>query len=195
MLERVRPILTRPGVMVVDLCCGTGDVLIELQAAARVPLLGSDFCHPMLTAAEKKVESAGLSSRLFESDALMLPLRSDSADLVTIAFGFRNLANYEAGLAELFRVVKPGGMIAILEFSHPRGLLMRASYGFYSKAVLPMIGAAVSGSRDAYTYLPDSIRKFPRAGTLAQMMEDAGFNHVSYELLTSGIAALHIGRK
>jgi demethylmenaquinone methyltransferase/2-methoxy-6-polyprenyl-1,4-benzoquinol methylase len=195
LLDRVQPMLARPGAMALDLCCGTGDVLLELQRMAATPVFGSDFCHPMLVEAERKIANAGVPSRLFESDALLMPLRSDSVDLVTIAFGFRNLANYGTGLAELFRILKAGGMLAILEFSHPRGAIVSASYGFYSKVLLPVVGAAVSGSREAYKYLPDSIQKFPRAERLARMMTEAGFHSVSYELLTQGIAALHIGRK
>jgi len=196
LLERVQPVLARPGAIALDLCCGTGDVLLELQeAAAATAVFGADFCHPMLVEAERKIAKRGSASRLFESDALNMPLRAGSVDLVTIAFGFRNLANYTAGLRELLRVLKPRGMVAILEFSHPRGVLLSASYGFYSNVLLPLVGAAMSGSREAYTYLPDSIRKFPRAEELAGMMRDAGFHDVSYELLTGGIAALHIGRK
>jgi demethylmenaquinone methyltransferase/2-methoxy-6-polyprenyl-1,4-benzoquinol methylase len=195
LLERVQPVLARPGATALDLCCGTGDVLLELQEAAATAVFGADFCHPMLVEAARKIAKGGCASRLFESDALDMPLRAESVDLVTIAFGFRNLANYTAGLRELLRVLKPRGMVAILEFSHPRGVLLSASYGFYSKVLLPLVGAAVSGSREAYTYLPDSIRKFPRAEELAGMMRDAGFHDVSYELLTGGIAALHIGRK
>lgn len=195
LLERVQPVLTRPGATALDLCCGTGDVLLELQGAAANTVFGADFCHPMLLEAERKIAKGGCASRLFESDALNMPLRDESVDLVTISFGFRNLANYTAGLMELLRVLKPRGMVAILEFSHPRGVLLGASYGFYSKVLLPLVGSAVSGSREAYTYLPDSIRRFPRAENLAGMMRDAGFHHVSYELLTGGIAALHIGRR
>jgi demethylmenaquinone methyltransferase/2-methoxy-6-polyprenyl-1,4-benzoquinol methylase len=195
LLDRVRPVLVRPGTVALDLCCGTGDVLLELQQATAAPVFGSDFCHPMLVEAERKVLNASFRSPLFESDALVAPLRPESVDLVTIAFGFRNLANYAAGLAELYRIIRPGGMLAILEFSHPRGVFMRTSYGLYSRVLLPVLGAAVSGSREAYTYLPDSIQKFPRAERLARMMTEAEFHSVSYELLTGGIAALHIGRK
>ena len=147
-------------------------------------MFGADFCHPMLVEAERKLQKAVVRRGSFESNTLDMPLRAESVDLVTIAFGFRNLANYTAGLRELLRVLKPRGMVAILEFSHPRGVLLSASYGFYSKVLLPLVGAAVSGSREAYTYLPDSIRKFPRAEELAGMMRDAGFHDVSYELLT-----------
>jgi demethylmenaquinone methyltransferase/2-methoxy-6-polyprenyl-1,4-benzoquinol methylase len=195
LLECVQPVLSWPHPSALDLCCGTGDVLLELQESTAGPIFGSDFCHPMLLEAQRKIAKAHSASQLFESDALNLPLRSESLDLMTIAFGFRNLANYDTGLAELFRVLKPGGMLVILEFSHPRGMLIRTSYRFYSRFVLPLVGTAVSGSREAYTYLPDSIRKFPRAEHLADMMRKAGFHDVRCELLTGGIAALHIGRK
>ncbi|HEX7360824.1 MAG TPA: bifunctional demethylmenaquinone methyltransferase/2-methoxy-6-polyprenyl-1,4-benzoquinol methylase UbiE [Bryobacteraceae bacterium] len=186
----LRPVLERQDACVVDLCCGTGDVLLALRAEASAQIFGADFCHPMLTAAQAK----GVH-RLIECDALELPLADNSADALTIAFGFRNLADYEAGLREFRRLLKPGGMLAILEFSHPRGRLLRSAFGFYSNLLLPAIGAAVSGSSEAYRYLPESVRKFPRAEKLAEMMAVAGFESVSFELLTGGIAALHVGSK
>jgi demethylmenaquinone methyltransferase / 2-methoxy-6-polyprenyl-1,4-benzoquinol methylase len=195
LLERVQPVLGRPGARTLDLCCGTGDVLLELRQTEPALVFGADFCHPMLIEAGRKITKHGFVPQLFESDALQMPLRAESVDLVTIAFGFRNLANYNAGFTELFRILKPRGMLAILEFSHPRGIFLSTSYGVYSKFLLPLVGAAVSGSSQAYTYLPESIKKFPRAEQLAAMMRDAGFYEVSYELLTGGIAALHIGRK
>ncbi|HEY6987883.1 MAG TPA: class I SAM-dependent methyltransferase, partial [Bryobacteraceae bacterium] len=103
--------------------------------------------------------------------------------------------NYRAGLAEFQRALKPGGVLAILEFSHPRGWLMKSSYGFYSRVVVPAVGALVSGSREAYGYLPESIRMFPPAGELRAMLENSGFVQTDFELLTGGIAALHTGRK
>lgn len=195
LLTRVRPVLGRSNASILDLCCGTGDVLLELQQTASSPIFGADFCHPMLVEAQRKIASRGFRSPLFEGDALRLPLRECSLDLITIAFGFRNLANYKAGLAELHRVLKPGGMLAILEFSHPRGFLMRGSYGIYSKVLMPLIGGAISGSRSAYSYLPQSIEKFPRAETLQSMMEEQGLCDVNFELLTSGVAALHMGTR
>jgi demethylmenaquinone methyltransferase/2-methoxy-6-polyprenyl-1,4-benzoquinol methylase len=131
---------------------------------------------------------------LFESDALALPLRDASLDLLTVAFGFRNLANYESGLIEMRRVLRPGGMAAILEFSQPPNALFGALYRVYSRRILPWIGGLISGSRDAYTYLPESVRKFPVAPSLAAMMRAAGFVDVTFEYLTGGIVALHIGR-
>jgi demethylmenaquinone methyltransferase/2-methoxy-6-polyprenyl-1,4-benzoquinol methylase len=211
-VRRVRPILERPGARVLDICCGTGDLTLALARECRAPVsasgracpaptpgegvpsgslalvFGSDFCHPMLVAARGK-GAAGL----FEADALRLPLRDASLDLVTVAFGFRNLANYGAGLAEMRRVLRPNGMAAILEFSEPPNPVFAALYHFYSRRILPLIGGALSGSRDAYTYLPESVRKFPSPEELADQMRRGGFEQVRYERFTGGIATLHLG--
>ena len=190
-VSRVRDVLARPDARVLDICCGTGDLLRTLQRGRPVgaPVLGSDFCHPMLLAARDKV-----GPRLFEADALSLPLADASLDLITVAFGFRNLANYEAGLREMRRVLRAGGVAAILEFSQPPNALFGALYNFYSRRLLPVIGGALSGSRDAYAYLPESVRKFPGPEKLAARMRAAGFAEVAFERLTGGIVALHLGR-
>jgi demethylmenaquinone methyltransferase/2-methoxy-6-polyprenyl-1,4-benzoquinol methylase len=195
LIQRVKPILGRPEARILDLCCGTGDVLIELQRAAASPILGGDFCHPMLVAAKAKIQARGYSSALFEGDAMQMPFPSGSLDLVTIAFGFRNFVNYTAGLAELHRVLRPGGLLAILECSHPRGWFMKTAHGLYSRMLVPLIGGLVSGSPEAYQYLPDSVEKFPRAEELRDLMIKAGFRNVRFELLTSGVAAFHFGEK
>ncbi len=195
LMHHLRPVLQRPQAIILDLCCGTGDVLIDLKNGGVAHVLGADFCHPMLVSAKKKLARKSLQALLIEGDALQLPFAEDSLDAISIAFGFRNLANYDAGLQELYRVLKVGGMLAILEFSHPPGALIRRAYGFYSKVLLPVVGGAVSGSRKAYTYLPDSIRKFPNAAGLRQKMEAAGFSETRFELLTGGIAASHVGWK
>jgi demethylmenaquinone methyltransferase/2-methoxy-6-polyprenyl-1,4-benzoquinol methylase len=187
-VRRVRPMLARPDARVLDICCGTGDLTLALARECRRPVFGSDFCHPMLVAARGK-GAAGL----FEADALSLPLRDASLDLVTVAFGFRNLANYRAGLVEMRRVLRPAGMAAILEFSEPPNAVFAALYHFYSRRILPLIGGALSGSRDAYTYLPESVRKFPSAEELAKEMRRAGFREVRYERFSGGIVALHLG--
>jgi demethylmenaquinone methyltransferase/2-methoxy-6-polyprenyl-1,4-benzoquinol methylase len=193
-VRAVRDVLMRPDARVLDLACGTGDLLIALERAAGRSLMGSDFCHPMLTGARAKLERAALRSMLFESDALALPLRDASVDLIAIAFGFRNLANYRAGLREMRRVLRPGGALAILEFSQPPNRAFAASYNWYSRRVLPLIGGALSGVPGAYRYLPESVRKFPAPDALAAMMGEAGFSLVEWEYLTLGIVALHIGR-
>ncbi len=243
-VRELRGALERPGARVLDLCCGTGDLLLAMGGAiadargsvlpapnrdregadlagggpgegpfadARgsvlpVPsrdregadlaaqALGIDFCHPMLVAASGKVERRRVKAALVEADALALPLADRSLDVVATAFGFRNLANYERGLREIERVLKPGGTAAILEFSQPPSPLFASLYRFYSRRVLPAVGGAVSGERGAYEYLPESVRKFPGAGQLAEMMREAGLVGVSFERLTGGIVALHVGR-
>jgi demethylmenaquinone methyltransferase/2-methoxy-6-polyprenyl-1,4-benzoquinol methylase len=194
-VERVADILIRPDSRVLDLCCGTGDVFLALEERAGRPVLGSDFCHPMLVEANRKVAAKHYKTPLFEADALLLPIADNSLDLITVAFGFRNFANYETGLKELLRVLKPGGVIAVLEFSQPTNKLFAAVYDFFSTRVLPTVGGLISGSPDAYSYLPESIRKFPGAEGLADRMRAAGFSHVEFERMTAGAVALHLARK
>ena len=176
-----------------DICCGTGDLVVALERARGAPVLGSDFCHPMLVSAARKLARGRKRSPLFEADALRLPLADRSLDLVTVAFGFRNLANYQAGLAEMRRLLRPGGTVAILEFSQPPNAAFAALYHFYSRRILPWMGGFISGDRSAYTYLPESVKKFPTAPALAGDMRLAGFPQTEYEYLTGGIVALHLG--
>lgn len=191
-VARVRPILERRDSRVLDLCCGTGDLLIEMESAAGRALAGSDFCHPMLTAADAKITRKQFGSKLFEGDALRLPLRDGSLDLLTVAFGVRNFSNYRRGFEEMRRVLKQGGVAAILEFSQPPNAAFGAVYNWYSRKVLPRIGALVSGSPEAYTYLPDSVRKFPNAEELSVVLRECGFRSVRFERMTFGIVALHL---
>ena len=151
--------------------------------------MGADFCHAMLVRAPRQRRLP----RVFEADALALPVPDASLDLVTAAFGFRNLANYARGLAEMRRVLRPGGMAAILEFSQPPNAAFGALYGFYSRRILPWIGGALSGSRDAYTYLPESVGKFPRPRNWRKACARPGSRDVRYERMTGGIVALHTG--
>jgi len=205
LVKRVADVLARPGARVLDLCCGTGDVLLSLDTARGASrdalLMGSDFCHPMLVEARRKIVAQGKNKAgaavltLFEADALALPLADDSLDLITVAFGFRNLANYQNGLVELRRVLKPGGALAILEFSQPTNRTFAALYDLFSVRVLPTIGGIISGSREAYSYLPESIRKFPGAESLAGQMREAGFTTVDFERMTFGAVALHLGKR
>jgi demethylmenaquinone methyltransferase/2-methoxy-6-polyprenyl-1,4-benzoquinol methylase len=189
----VRPVLARPDARVLDLCCGTGDLLIALERAAGRPAAGADFCHPMLEGARRKVGAQGLRSAVVEADALALPVADGTLDLITTAFGFRNLSNYDRGLREMRRALKPGGVAAILEFSTPPNRMVNALYGFYSRRILPVIGSALSGDSGAYDYLPESVRKFPGAEELAERMRQAGFGDVHFERMTMGIVALHTG--
>ncbi|MDQ2711961.1 MAG: bifunctional demethylmenaquinone methyltransferase/2-methoxy-6-polyprenyl-1,4-benzoquinol methylase UbiE [Acidobacteriota bacterium] len=195
LLKSLAPVLARSDATILDLCCGTGDVMLDVQRASEAQVMGADICHPMLVIAQSKSAQRGYAARLFDADALALPIPDNSLDAISIAFGFRNLSDYSGGLLELQRVLKPGGILAILEFSHPPGFLVKAAYGFYSRAILPIVGGIVSGSVDAYSYLPESIRKFPRAEELRRMMDKAGFEDTRFELLSSGIAALHTGMK
>jgi demethylmenaquinone methyltransferase/2-methoxy-6-polyprenyl-1,4-benzoquinol methylase len=194
-VERVAAAIERQGSRVLDLCCGTGDVLLALERRRGAAVFGSDFCHPMLVEASRKITARRHHSPLFEADALALPLADASLDVITIAFGFRNLANYQKGLEELLRVLKPGGVAAILEFSQPTNRLFGAFYQIFSTRVLPSIGGMVSDSREAYAYLPESIRKFPGAEALAEQIRDAGFSRVEFERMTGGAVALHLGWK
>jgi demethylmenaquinone methyltransferase/2-methoxy-6-polyprenyl-1,4-benzoquinol methylase len=206
-VERVAGVMARPEARVLDLCCGTGDLLLALEdrsltVAARKEdttepsaILGSDFCHPMLVEAQRKIAARRLQAPLFEADALALPLADGTLDLITVAFGFRNLANYIKGLEELRRVLKPGGVAAILEFSQPTNRAFGAVYGFFSTRLLPWIGGLISGSTEAYSYLPESIRNFPGADDLAGQILAAGFARVEFERMTGGAVALHLAWK
>jgi len=177
---------------ILDVACGTGDLAQTLFESTGARIVATDFCRPMLTIAAGKVER---QIRFVEGDALSLPFDDQCFDLVTIAFGLRNLSNPEEGLRELRRVLKPGGWVAVLEFSKPANRVLRPFFGFYFSTILPMMGGIISGSRSAYTYLPDSVRRFPDQEKLLRLMQQAGFAQVSYENLTGGIAALHLGRR
>lgn len=194
-VDRVADVLMRPGARVLDLCCGTGDVFLALEERGGRAVLGSDFCHPMLVEANRKIAAQRRKTPLFEADALALPLADGTLDLITVAFGFRNLANYESGMKEMLRVLKPGGVAAVLEFSQPTNRVFGALYGFFSTHVLPRVGGMVSGSQDAYSYLPESIGRFPGAEDLAAQMQRAGFAHVEFDRMTGGAVALHLARK
>lgn len=188
----VRDIVRRPGARALDLCCGTADLLIELEKAAARGLFGCDFCRPMLEAAREKLRNRRLRSALLEADALALPFSDASFDLVAVAFGVRNYANYRKGFLEMRRVLKPGGVAAILEFSEPPSRLVRLLYETYSRHVLPRVGGWLSGSRAAYSYLPESVRRFPQADELAELLLSCGFKKVRYRRMTFGIVALHL---
>jgi demethylmenaquinone methyltransferase/2-methoxy-6-polyprenyl-1,4-benzoquinol methylase len=149
----------------------------------------------MLDLAADKTRARGREIRYVEGDALRLPFADATFAVATIAFGLRNLANVEAGLRELFRVVEPGGRVFVLEFSQPIVPGLRALFDFYFWRVLPRIGGFLSGSRGAYEYLPDSVARFPDQRRLAELMRGVGFEPVEFENLTGGIAALHVGTR
>jgi demethylmenaquinone methyltransferase/2-methoxy-6-polyprenyl-1,4-benzoquinol methylase len=194
-VSEIAPLLADPNARVLDVACGTGDLMFALEARGRARVFGSDFCHPMLVEAAAKAQRRGARGILFEADAMGLPLAANSLDLITIAFGFRNLANYEQALVELLRILKPGGCLAILEFSTPPNRLLARLYDFYSRAILPMVGGWISGSREAYSYLPESVRKFPTADELAGQMRAVGFADVRFRRMTAGVVALHVGQR
>jgi demethylmenaquinone methyltransferase/2-methoxy-6-polyprenyl-1,4-benzoquinol methylase len=200
--RRFAPILARPGARVLDVCCGTGDLTLALaegptDVAPSTPawLVGADFAEPMLLRAREKAAARGHRRLEFvEADALSLPFADGAFDLVATAFGFRNLANYAAGLREFRRILAPGGSLAILEFAEPQRALFRNLFRFYFHRVLPAVGALVSGNAQAYSYLPESVARFPAPGELAELMRNSGFGGVAFESWTAGIVTLHTGR-
>jgi len=190
--NRIREKLSYDSPKVLDVACGTGDLSLALFENTRARVVGTDFCRPMLTIAAGKVPR---EIKLLESDALDLPFKDGTFDAATIAFGLRNLASVEGGLKELCRVLKPNGWVAVLEFSRPSNPVLRPLFGFYFCRILPLLGGVISGSLSAYTYLPASVSRFPDQEQLALLMQQAGFDQVSYQNLTGGIAALHLGRR
>jgi len=188
-------ILCRPNARVLDLCCGTGDMTFALFQEAGFPsprILGADFSHAMLQRAQQK--SRGTPLQWIEADALSLPFRESVFDLVTAAFGFRNLADYDAGLREIVRLLKAGGECGILDFGEPGGLIGKA-YRVYFRRVLPVLGTLISGVSGPYAYLPASVEHFPRPQEMLDRMRRAGFREASWTPYTFGIAGLYRGRK
>jgi len=193
-------ILSKPNTQVLDLCCGTGDLTLALLAESHknsskdgAPgILGADFAHPMLQRAIDKSKRTPL--RWVGADALSLPVSDSRFDLVTSAFGFRNLADYDAGLREIVRVLRPGGECGILDFGEPGGLMGKL-YRIYFKHVLPRVGSFISGVQGPYSYLPASVERFPSPPEMLGRMKRAGFREVSWTPYTLGIAGLFRGKK
>jgi demethylmenaquinone methyltransferase/2-methoxy-6-polyprenyl-1,4-benzoquinol methylase len=199
----LRPILRRPEAVVLDLCCGTGDLTLALDhhrpqpatdypQPATAPILALDFSHTMLSLAAKKFRDKNI--QLIEADALHLPLADASVDLVTSAFGFRNLTSYPDGLRELHRVLRAGGQIAILECNQPGGLVGWL-YSFYFHHILPTLGGLISGVPRAYAYLPDSVMRFPRPPQMKALIAAAGFINPTWTSYTLGTAGLYRATK
>jgi len=193
-----RHILVRRQARVLDLCCGTGDMTFALRRqSGKCPaeIIGADFAHAMLQRASlKSLQLRDLAPSWIEADALTLPFPSEHFDLVTSAFGFRNLTDYNRGLREIVRVLRPGGECGILDFSEPKGM-MGTLYRIYFKEVLPRIGTMISGVRGPYAYLPASVERFPEPGEMLQRMKAAGCSEATWTPYTFGIAGLYRGKK
>jgi len=180
---------------VLDVACGTGDLSLALVAGTQAQVVGLDFCRPMLDVAAAKSSQRGFAIPFVEGDALRLPFRDQSFDGATIAFGLRNLASVDDGLRELIRILRPGGTVTVLEFSKPQIPILRTVFRLYFTKLLPLFGGLMSGSKSAYKYLPDSVSRFPDQMSLAALMGEVGFTEVTFQNLTGGIAALHLGRR
>lgn len=189
------PVLDRPEARILDICCGTGDLtaaLLAQRATQAEPITGLDFSPEMLARARAKYTAA--NARWVEGDAMHLPYPDASFDLVTAAFGFRNLSNYAAGLAELRRVLRPGGQIGILECNQPTGL-SGALYNLYFRHILPVVGGSISGQRAAYAYLPASVARFPRPPAMFALLTEAGLLHPTWDGYLLGAAGLYRATK
>jgi|SRR5579859_78205 len=196
--RRFRALLADPDAAILDICCGTGDMTMALlrhrPAGARA-VIAADFARAMLARGARKFARPSAKHGVavaLEADALHLPLREASLDLITTAFGFRNLANYHDGLAEFHRVLKPGGQVGILDFSEPDGVFGKI-YQVYFRRVLPAIGRLVCGDSGPYSYLQVSVSRFPRPEEMLEMMREAGFRDVRWTPYTFGIAGLFTG--
>ena len=194
--KKLEAILSRPDAMVLDLCCGTGDLAFAMAKKGKARIIGGDFAHPMLVRAnQKSAAEKGGKLQFLESDALRLPFAEESFALVTAAFGFRNLANYETGLREMQRVLKPGGTIGILEFTEPPPGIFGDFYRWYFRRILPRVGGVISGDAAAYKYLPTSVARFFRPEELCDLMRGVGLKSVEAAVWTGGTVALHMGVK
>lgn len=184
---------------ILDLCTGTGDLAFAYQrrSTGQAPVIGADFCREMLQIGEQKKRRRGVNGQVMfvEADAQALPFADDSFQIVSVAFGLRNVADTDRGLAEMHRVCRPGGQVAVLEFSKPRVPPLSTFYTLYFRHVLPRIGAALSRSQAAYTYLPQSVCEFPDGLALAQRLRDAGLRDVWFRPFTLGVATLYVGTK
>jgi demethylmenaquinone methyltransferase/2-methoxy-6-polyprenyl-1,4-benzoquinol methylase len=192
-----RHILTRPDARILDLCCGTGDMAFALRSAATKcspQIFAADFSHAMIERAADKSLGVSAPPAWIEADALRLPFADARFDLVTAAFGFRNLANYDAGLREIYRVLRPGGECGILDFGEPQGAI-GTLYRFYFKKVLPRLGTFISGVRGPYAYLPASVERFPEPQEMLARMKSSAFTDPSWTPYTFGIAGLYRGKR
>lgn len=193
--KKLETILANKSAVVLDVACGTGDLAVELQMNAEAKIIGTDFCRPMLSIAFDKNAKNNTEIPYIEADGMNLSFADNSFDAVTIAFGLRNFSNWQDGLKEFHRILKKDGKLVVLEFSTPIVPGFKQIFNLYFTQVLPRIGGAVSGSRGAYEYLPDSVSRFPDQKGLVKMFEETGFTDVEFQNLTGGIAAIHSGIK
>jgi demethylmenaquinone methyltransferase/2-methoxy-6-polyprenyl-1,4-benzoquinol methylase len=193
--RRFAETLARKDATALDLCCGTGDLALALAEGAKARVFGSDFAQPMLIRATAKAQHTEKNVPFLGADALALPFADSQFDLVTVSFGFRNLANYGHGLEEMFRILRRGGEAGILEFCEPHAAVLGPLYRFYFRRILPVLGRMISGHASAYSYLPASVAKFPDPERLAEMMRAVGFSGVTFETWTFGTVALHRGKR
>lgn len=189
-----------PPLPILDVCTGTGDLALAYDRAAKgqTPIVATDFCHEMLAIGREKSRRIGANGRItfVEADTQSLPLPSDAFQIVSVAFGLRNVADTDRGLAEMTRVCAPGGRVAVLEFSSPTMQPFKAVYGWYFRNVLPRLGRMFArNSGDAYEYLPSSVGEFPQGEALLERMRAAGLNELRSYPLTLGVATLYVGRK
>lgn len=198
--RRFRTTLANPDAAILDICCGTGDMTLALlkhRPQGARPIVAADFARAMLSRGAQKFaarQPGAATAIALEADALHLPLQSGSLDLIVSAFGFRNLANYEAGLREFHRVLKPGGQLGILDFSEPGGLLGKA-YAVYFHRVLPAIGRLVYGAAGPYNYLPTSVGNFPPPPEMLALLRATGYADAAWQPYTFGIAGLYTARR
>jgi demethylmenaquinone methyltransferase/2-methoxy-6-polyprenyl-1,4-benzoquinol methylase len=193
--RRFRHILSQPEARIADVCCGTGDMTIALlrrRPPHAAPVLAVDFSHQMLVRGAAKFAKHGAIA--VEADALHLPITDGTLQLLTTAFGFRNLANYETGLREFHRALAPGGELGILDFGEPGGILGKL-YAFYFRRILPRVGRLLSGASSAYAYLPASVGRFPAPPEMLATLQSVGFRDARWTSYTFGIAGLYTARK
>lgn len=190
--KAIRKMEIDKNMLVLDLACGTGDMILELQRQVNgVNVIGADFSKNMLSIAKQK----GVAAPLLAADAHFLPFKENTFDRIMIAFGFRNVVDKDKGLKNLYRVLKPDGRLCILEFSQPEGVIFSKIYKFYFTKLLPLIGGIISGDRNAYSYLPDSVYKFPKKDVYKKMILNAGFKRVEFNPMTFGICDATICHK
>jgi len=182
---------------ILDVATGTADFSIALQKLQPKEIIGVDISEKMLEVGRGKVKKRNLANiiTLQRADSEQLPFADNRFDAVTVAFGVRNFENLQAGMKEMFRVLKPGGMVVVLEFSKPQGFPIKQLFNFYFKNVLPVIGRIFSSDQRAYTYLPESVQAFPEGKAFVQLMEECGYKAVQCKILTFGIASIYTGEK